>query len=95
MHIDEKAKSLASIESYLAQLGQQIPGVSRCHNLVIAEALNSMMQLLRVPLHQHVAEVSASEGWMILRSFLHEREDIQQTLYDRRILFPLFIRLDT
>jgi len=95
MYIDTKAKSLASIEILIGPTRTaQILGVSRCRNLVVAEALYST-QLLRVSLHQHVAEVSASEGWMILRSFLHEQEGIQQTLYDRRVLFPLFIRLDT
>jgi hypothetical protein len=96
MYIDTKAKSHASIEILIGPTRiAQILGVSRCRNLVVAEALYSTTQLLRVSLHQHVAEVSASEGWMILRSFLHEQEDIQQTLYDRRVLFPLFIRLDT
>jgi hypothetical protein len=96
MHIDTEAKSLASIEILIGPTRTaQILGVPRCHNLVAAEALYSTTQLPRVPLHQHVTEVSASEGWMILRSFLLEQENIQQTLYDRRVLFPLFIRLDT
>jgi hypothetical protein len=77
MHIDTKAKSLASIEILIGPTQTaQILGVSKCRNLVVAEALYSTTQLLRVPLYQHVTKVSASEGWMILRSFLHEQENI-------------------